>query len=68
MDVIDLMPDVAAGRYEISFRLSRHRSEVTGAITREALEAQFWLPKDADEVRILKAFADERRRIIAVAG
>jgi hypothetical protein len=67
MDVIDLMPDVAADRHEISFRLAGHRSEVACAITREALEAQFWLPKDADPVRMLKALADGRRRIIAVA-
>ena len=36
--------------------------------TRGAPEAQFWLPPDADQVRMLKAFADGRRRIIAVAG
>ncbi|MGF6851403.1 hypothetical protein [Paraburkholderia sp. CI3] len=34
---------------------------------RAALEAQFWLPGDADQVRMLNAFADGRRRIIAVA-
>ncbi|WP_328807318.1 DUF1488 family protein [Paraburkholderia elongata] len=67
MDVIDLMPAVAADRHEISFRLTGHRSEIACAITREALETQFWLPKDADQVRMLKAFADGRRRIIAVA-
>jgi hypothetical protein len=67
MDVIDLMPDVAADRHEISFRLTGHRSEIACAITREALEAQFWLPQGADPVRMLKAFADGRRRIIAVA-
>ncbi|WP_459252090.1 DUF1488 family protein [Paraburkholderia dipogonis] len=50
------------------FRLTGHHSEVACAITREALEAQFWLPKDADQVRMLKAFADGQRRIIAVAG
>ncbi|WP_408370612.1 DUF1488 family protein [Paraburkholderia sp. RL18-103-BIB-C] len=61
------MPAVAADRHEISFRLSGHRSEVACAITREALEAQFWLPGDADQVRMLKAFSDGRRRIIAVA-
>ena len=49
------------------FRLAGHRSEVACAITREALEAQFWLPGDADPVRMLKAFADGRRRTIAVA-
>jgi hypothetical protein len=67
MDVFDLMPDVAADRHEISFRLTGHRSEVACTITREAPEAQFWLPPDADQVRMLKAFADGRRRIIAVA-
>ncbi|MFM0175844.1 DUF1488 family protein [Paraburkholderia sediminicola] len=67
MDVIDLMPDVAADRHEISFRLTGHPSDVVCAITREALEAQFWLPRDADHVRMLKAFAHGRRRIIAVA-
>lgn len=67
MDVIDLMPEVAADRHEVWFRLTGHRSEVACAITREALEAQFWLPKNADQVRILKAFADGRRRIVAVA-
>ncbi|MFL9921817.1 hypothetical protein PQR75_42185 [Paraburkholderia fungorum] len=40
MDVIDSMSEVAADRHEISLRLSGHRSEVTGAITREALEAR----------------------------
>jgi len=52
MDVIDLMPDVAADRHEISFRLTGHRSEVACAIMRDALEALFWLPPDADQVRI----------------
>jgi len=68
MDVIELMPDVAADRREISFRLSGQCSEVACAITREALEAQFWLPAGAGQVRMLKAFADGRRRIIAVAA
>jgi hypothetical protein len=36
-------------------------------MTREALDAQFWLPPDADPVRMPRAFADGRRRIIAVA-
>ncbi len=67
MDVIDLLPDFAADRHAISFRLTGHRSEVTCAITREAPEAQFWLPQGVDQVRMLKAFADGRRRIIAVA-
>ncbi|WP_308705942.1 MULTISPECIES: DUF1488 family protein [unclassified Paraburkholderia] len=67
MDLIELMPAVTADRREISFRLAGQRSEVACAITREALEAQFWLPAGADQVRMLKAFADGRRRIVAVA-
>jgi hypothetical protein len=58
----------AADRHEISFRLTGHRGEVACAITREAPEVPFWLPPDADQIRLLKAFADGRRRIIAVAG
>ncbi|MGF6298401.1 hypothetical protein [Paraburkholderia podalyriae] len=38
MDMIDLMPDVATDRYEISFRLAGQCSEVACVITREALE------------------------------
>lgn len=67
MDGIDLMPDVAPDRHEISFRVIGDRSDVACAITREALGVQFWLPKGADEVRMFKASADGRRRIIAVA-
>jgi hypothetical protein len=36
-------------------------------MTREAPDAQFWLPPDADRVRMPRAFADGRRRLIAVA-
>nr|WP_243856896.1 DUF1488 family protein [Paraburkholderia sp. BL6665CI2N2] len=61
------MPGVAADRHEIPFRLASQCGEVACVITRKALEAQFWLPGDADPVRMLKAFADGRRRIIAVA-
>ena len=67
MDMIDLMSDVAVDRHQISFRLAGRRNEVACAITREVLEAQFWPPKDADQLRMLKAFADGRRRVIAVA-
>jgi hypothetical protein len=36
-------------------------------ITRDALEQFFWLPPDADDARVLKAFADGRNRIVALA-
>ncbi|MFM0670631.1 DUF1488 family protein [Paraburkholderia sediminicola] len=67
MDVSELTPDVAPDRREIVFRLSGQRVDVACAITREALEEHFWLPAGADQVRMLKAFADGRRRIIAAA-
>jgi hypothetical protein len=67
MTVKDLMADVVADRHEISFRLSRARRGGPCAMTCAGLEAQFWLPGAADEARMLQAFADGRRRILAVA-
>jgi Protein of unknown function (DUF1488) len=41
--------------------------EVRCLITRDALEQFFWLPPEANEARVLKAFADGRNRIVALA-
>nr|WP_158937353.1 DUF1488 family protein [Burkholderia sp. S171] len=41
--------------------------EVRCVLTRDALEQCFWLPSNADEARLLKAFADGRNRIFALA-
>lgn len=41
--------------------------EVRCWLTRDALEQFFWLPPDANEARMLKAFADGRNRILALA-
>lgn len=41
--------------------------EVLCLITRDALEQFFWLPPEANEARVLKAFADGRNRIVALA-
>ncbi|MDR3571892.1 MAG: DUF1488 family protein [Candidatus Pacebacteria bacterium] len=67
MDVLDFVPSVSADGSRITFRLSDRIGSVECAITREALEAYFWLPLGAGEVRMLKTFADGRERIIAVA-
>ncbi|WP_168787509.1 DUF1488 family protein [Paraburkholderia aromaticivorans] len=67
MDIIDLVPDVTPDRRAIVFRLPGQRGDVECAITREVLEAHFWLPAGADEARMSKAFADGRQRIVAVA-
>jgi hypothetical protein len=42
--------------------------EVRFLLTRDALEQFFWLPPDANEARVLKAFADGRNRILALAA
>jgi hypothetical protein len=42
--------------------------EVRCFLTRDALEQFFWLPPDANEARMLKAFADGRNRILALAA
>ncbi|WP_328807410.1 DUF1488 family protein [Paraburkholderia elongata] len=52
---------------KIAFRSSERTGFAECVISREALEAHFWLPPGADEVRTLKTFADGRERIIAVA-
>jgi hypothetical protein len=41
--------------------------EVRCLITRDALEQFFWLPPDANEARVVKAFTDGRNRIVALA-
>ncbi|AUT66370.1 DUF1488 family protein [Paraburkholderia terrae] len=67
MNVVDFAPEVSPDGRAIIFRLSDRRCDVECAITREALEEYFWLPTGADDVRMLKTFADCRRRILAVA-
>jgi hypothetical protein len=68
MAVIDLLPDGAGDRHPIPFRLCCQRRGVACAITREASEAPFWQPRDADPLRLLRALADGPHRMIAVAA
>jgi Tol biopolymer transport system component len=67
MDVRDFAPSVSPDGSKIVFRLSERTGFAECAISREALEAHFWLPAGADEVRMLNTFADGCERIIAVA-
>lgn len=67
MAAVDVAPGVSPDGRAIIFRLSDRRRDIVCAITREALEEYFWLPAGADEVRMLKTFADGRQRILAVA-
>jgi hypothetical protein len=67
MDVLNFAPSLLPDGSKIAFRLSERTGSAECAISREALEAHFWLPPGADEVRTLKAFDDGRNRIVAVA-
>jgi Protein of unknown function (DUF1488) len=57
---------VAAGE-GVLFEVVAAGRAVRCSIGRDALEQCFWLPAAADEVRLLKAFSDGQRRIVAVA-
>ena len=41
--------------------------DIEVVVTREALEQHFWVQPGAAEARVLKAFSDGRRRIVALA-
>ncbi|WP_175773348.1 DUF1488 family protein [Paraburkholderia phenazinium] len=67
MDVLDSTPGVSPDRNEVAFRLSGRMSGAECAITRQALEDHFWLPRGADAHRMLKTFIDGQKRIAAIA-
>lgn len=60
---LTLSPD----RKLVMFVITVREREVPCTITRDALEQHFWVPVGASDVRILKAFEDGRKRIMAVA-
>ena len=67
MDALELESSVSTEGRAVVFVLSLCGREVECIVTREALEQHFWVQPDASEARILRAFADGRRRIMAVA-
>jgi hypothetical protein len=67
MDVLDFAPNVSPDGSKVAFRLSDRIGSAECAISREALEAHFWLSPGAHASRMLKTFADGRDRIVAVA-
>ncbi|MFM0015991.1 DUF1488 family protein [Paraburkholderia sediminicola] len=67
MEVFDRAPAVSPDGRAVVFMLSIRGHEVEGAITRDALEDHFWLPRSADVTRTLKTFENGRNRIVAVA-
>ncbi|MDR6470958.1 hypothetical protein ABIE53_004584 [Burkholderia sp. OAS925] len=67
MEIIELEPSVSPDGRAVIFQLSARGRELECAVTREALEQYFWLQRGAAEDRMLKTFADGRKRITAVA-
>ncbi|EEA03657.1 conserved hypothetical protein [Burkholderia sp. H160] len=67
MTMIEAVPSVSADGRAVIFQLSSRGRDLECAVTREALEQHFWLQSGAGEARILKTFADGRKRITAIA-
>lgn len=65
--MIEAVPSVSADGRAVIFQLSSRGRDLECAVTREALEEHFWLQRGAGEARILKTFADGRKRITAIA-
>jgi Protein of unknown function (DUF1488) len=67
VEALELEPRISTDGRGVVFVLSVLGRDIECMVTREALEQHFWVQPDASEARILKAFADGRKRIIAVA-
>jgi hypothetical protein len=58
---------VSPDRKHMMFVTTVRGQEVPCTIARDALERHFWVPDGASDARLLRAFADGRKRITAVA-
>jgi Protein of unknown function (DUF1488) len=58
---------VSRGGEAVEFEIEIRGKRLPCSIVREALEDHFWLARQADEARLLRAFADGRKRIVAMA-
>ena len=67
MEALELAPNVASDGRSVTFMLSIRGDDFECTMSRDALEQHFWLQSGASETRVLKAFEDGRRRIMAVA-
>ncbi|QCP48305.1 DUF1488 domain-containing protein [Trinickia violacea] len=67
MEALEAPPSLAPDNRSVIFTLSIHGREAECSVLREALEQHFWVQPGAGDARILKAFADGRKRITAVA-
>jgi hypothetical protein len=67
VEALEAAPNLGPDSRSVIFTLSTHGREVECSVSREALEQHFWVQPGASDTRILKAFADGRKRITAVA-
>ena len=58
---------VSRGGEAVEFEIEIRGKRLPCSIAREALEDHFWLARQADEARLLRTFADGRKRIVAIA-
>ncbi|MGF6774886.1 hypothetical protein P3T21_000073 [Paraburkholderia sp. GAS334] len=65
VEALDLEPSVSTDG--VVFALSLCGRDVACVITRETLEQHFWVQPGATDARVLKAFSEGRRRIVALA-
>jgi Protein of unknown function (DUF1488) len=62
-----LEPSVTPDGRRVIFTLPTRGRDVECSVSREALEQHFWVQPEASETRILRAFEDGRKRIVAIA-
>jgi Protein of unknown function (DUF1488) len=67
VETVGLEPSVLLDGRGVVFVLSLRGRDIECMVTREALEQHFWVQPGASEARVLKAFSEGRRRIMAVA-
>ncbi|WP_250504167.1 DUF1488 family protein [Caballeronia sp. AZ7_KS35] len=67
METLDLEAQILANRRGVSFVLASRLGAIECMISRDVLEAYFWLPPQADDARMLKPFYDGANRIRAIA-
>ncbi|WP_087644518.1 DUF1488 family protein [Caballeronia choica] len=58
---------VSHGGEAVEFEIEIRGKRLPCSVAREALEDHFWLARQADDARLLRAFADGRKRIVAMA-
>jgi len=67
MEAVELQPRVAPDGRSIVFVLSSRGRNIDCQVSRAVLEQHFWVPPGTSETRVLRAFADGRGRIVAMA-